>query len=63
MIRMEIACFIILAFVATIYFSAGIKTARLHKTFSILLITALVNLVFDGITVYTVNHMDTVPSL
>ena len=63
MIRMEIACFIILAFVATLYFSAGIKTTRLYKTFSILLITALVNLVFDGITVYTVNHLDTVPIL
>lgn len=61
MIRMEIACFVILAFVAIIYFSAGIRTTRLYKTFSLLLITMLVHLIFDAITVYTVNRLDTVP--
>lgn len=35
----------------------------LHKTFSGLLICVLVHLVLDGITVYTVNHLDTVPRL
>ena len=60
MARMEIACFVILAFVAMIYFSAGIRTIRLYKTFSALLIIMLINLVFDGITVYTVNRLDTV---
>ena len=63
MIRMEITCFIILAFVALIYFSARPKKTMLHKTFSALLVTMLVHLVFDGITVYTVNHLDTVPVL
>ena len=63
MIRMEITCFIILAFVALIYFSARPKKTMLHKTFSALLVTMLVHLVFDGITVYTVNHLDTVPRM
>ena len=61
MLRMEIALFLILALVAYIYFSAGKKHTPLHKTFSALLVCALVHMVFDGITVYTVNRLDTVP--
>lgn len=63
MLRMEIALFLVLAFVAYIYFSAGRKHSLLHKIFSVLLITTLVHLAFDGATVYTVNHLDTVPLL
>ncbi|MGN0393696.1 MAG: sensor histidine kinase [Bariatricus sp.] len=63
MIRMEIALFLVLTFVAFVYFSAGQKHSRLHQTFSILLIAVLVHLVFDAITVYTVNHLDTVPRI
>ena len=61
MLRMEIALIIILTFVAFIYFSAGRKHSRLHRTFSVLMITVIVNLIFDAATVYTVNHLDTVP--
>ena len=61
MLRMEIALFLVLAFVAYIYFSAEKEQAALHKTFAILLVTVLVHLVLDGITVYTVHHLDTVP--
>ena len=63
MLRMEIALFLVLAFVAYIYFSAEKQYTQLHRTFSALLVTALVHLVLDGITVYTVNHLDTVPRL
>lgn len=61
MLRMEIACFLILLFVALIYFSAQRTQTKLHKTFSLLLVVVLVHLMFDGITLYTVNHLDTVP--
>ena len=61
MLRMEIALLLVLSFIAYIYFSAGRKYTLLHKTFSILLITMLVYLTFDAITVYTVNHLYTVP--
>ena len=61
MLRMEIALFLVLAFVAYIYFSAEKQNTPLHRTFSVLLVTALVHLVFDGATVYTVNHLETVP--
>ena len=61
MLRMEIALFLVLAFVAYIYFSAEKERAALHRTFSALLVTALAHLALDGITVYTVHHLDTVP--
>ncbi len=63
MLRMEIALFLVLAFVAYIYFSAEKEQAALHRTFAGLLVTALAHLALDGITVYTVNHLDTVPLL
>ena len=63
MIRMEIALFLVLAFVALNYFTAERRYSRLHRTFALLLVTVLVNLVFDGVTVYTVNHLDIVPEL
>ena len=58
MLRMEIALFFVLAFVACVYFSAGRKNSLLHKTFSVLLITMLIHLTFDAATIYTVNHLD-----
>ena len=61
MIRMEIACFLVLAFMAVIYFSARREKTRLHKVFSLFLIMDMLHLIFDGVTVYTVNHLDTVP--
>ena len=61
MLRMEIACFLILAFIALIYFSSKRMQTRIHKTFSVLLIVMLIHLFFDGATLYTVNHLDTVP--
>lgn len=42
MLRMEIALFIILAFVAYVYFSAGKKSSLLHNTFSPLLLVTLI---------------------
>ena len=61
MLRMEIALFLVLGFVAYSYFAAEKKFTQLHHTFSMLLVVVLCHLVFDGITVYTVNHLETVP--
>ena len=63
MLRMEIALFLVLAFVAYMYFSAEKEQAALHKAFAVLLVTVLAHLVLDGVTVYTVNHLETVPRL
>ncbi|MCI7137090.1 MAG: histidine kinase [Clostridiales bacterium] len=58
---MEIALFMVLAFVAFFYFSAGRKSTPLHRTFSVLLVVVLIHLVLDGVTVYTVHHLEIVP--
>lgn len=63
MLRMEIALFVVLAFVAYMYFSAERKESELHKVFSLLLIVVLVHLLLDGATLYTVNHLQEVPRL
>ena len=63
MLRMEIALFLVVAFVAYIYFSTEKEPTPLHRTFSLLLIAVLANLALDGATVYTVNHLDAVPEL
>lgn len=61
MLRMEIALFLVIVFLACAYFSAEEKNTFLHKLFSVILVVMLVHLFFDGVTIYTVNHMDKVP--
>ena len=60
---MEIALFLVVAFVAYMYFSAEKEQTALHGTFSVLMVAVLVHLALDGATVYTVNHLNTVPEL
>lgn len=61
MIRMEIACFLVLGFMAIMYFSAEREKTRIHRVFSFLLILSMAHLLLDGITIYTVNHLEMVP--
>ena len=63
MLRMEIALFLVLGFIAYLYFTAEKQRTPLHRTFSLLLIVMLVHLILDGATLYTVNHLDKVPEL
>ena len=63
MIRMEMACLIITSFIAVTYFSAKRKKSFIHTLFSFLIVTSIINLIFDSITIYTVNHLDFVPHL
>lgn len=61
MLRMEIALFLVMSFIAYVYFSAKRKSTPLHRTFSVLLVVVLIHLILDGVTVYTVHHLETVP--
>lgn len=56
MLRMEIALILVLTFVGYMYFSAEKRHTLLHRIFS----TLLVHLVFDAVTIYMVNHLETV---
>ena len=58
---MEIALFLVLGVVAYMYDSAERTRTALHRTFSALLAATLVHLVFDALTLYTMNHLDSVP--
>ncbi|MBO5167008.1 MAG: response regulator [Lachnospiraceae bacterium] len=59
MYKAQIICIIIIIFIAAFYFYSERKTAS-AKWFSALLITAVVQLLFDICSVYTVNHLETV---
>ncbi len=61
MVRMEIACFLVIAFMAMIYFSAKREKTKLHRVFSTFLIVSMVHLIFDGVTICTVNMLDEIP--
>lgn len=63
MVRMEIALFLVLLFIGIVYFPSGRKPTPLHKTFSVLLVVMPIHLALDGITIWTVNRLDTVPRL
>ncbi|WP_286811336.1 response regulator [Bacteroides sp. Phil13] len=58
---MEIACMIVVAYIAVTYFSAKRKKSFVHTLFSLLIVFSMINLLFDSITIYTVNHLDVVP--
>ncbi|MBE5938200.1 MAG: hypothetical protein E7265_09265 [Lachnospiraceae bacterium] len=63
MLRMELALFFVVVFLSLVFFSAKRKYTSLHNTFSAILVMMMVHLVFDGATLYTVNHLDSVPKL
>lgn len=60
MIKMQTALLILTVFIACLYFSAKRKNDINHKLFSSMLIMGIVNLTFDIVTVYTVNHLEEV---
>lgn len=58
MLRMEIALFLVMAFVAYVYFTAEKQHNPLHRIFSILLVVMLVHLALDAATLYAVCNLD-----
>lgn len=61
MFRLEFCLLIIIGFISYLYISSGDNNSSLHKVFSYILAVMFVHLIFDTITIYTVNHLDTVP--
>ena len=60
-IRPQMGCFIILIYISRCYFMVKRKKTSSHKIFSMILITAMVNDIFDIITVFCVNELDIIP--
>ena len=61
MIKMQTALLILTVFIVCLYFSCAKRKNDInHKLFSSMLIMGIVNLTFDIVTVYTVNHLEEV---
>ena len=60
-IRGQIGCMCILLYIAWTYFSVRRRDTVAHRLFSVLIIVSIIDLIFDVITVYTVNHAEEVP--
>ncbi len=60
--KLQIGCLMILLYIASIYFLECKRYNQRDKRglFSKLLILAIISVLLDGITAYTVNHLDTI---
>ncbi|MBQ6782344.1 MAG: response regulator [Treponema sp.] len=59
--RLQQGCLAILIYIAYSFFSVKRRKTYVHKLFSVIIICSLFNLIFDIITVYMVNHLESVP--
>lgn len=62
MYKLQIACLLVMLFISVLYFQVRRVKSFSHVLFSISLWVTIFNLVFDMFTVYTINHLDTVPN-
>lgn len=60
MVNLQVGCLLTVLFMAIIYFSVKRVRTYSHILFSLSLVISTIYLIFDIITVYTVNHLDTV---
>ena len=60
MYKTQSACIIIITFIGILYFTSYSKKNKSSICFSYLLIFSFLQLLFDVISVYTVNHLETV---
>ena len=58
---MAIALFLVMAYVAYIYFTAEKQHKLLHRFFSVFLVVMLAQLVFGAATLYAVCHLEALP--
>ncbi len=60
MYKNQISCAMIIFIIGILYFFSSNRTSKSSKWFSVLLSCSFFQLIFDIISVYTVNHLDTV---
>lgn len=61
MLRMEIACLMVVLFLSKVYFSAKRERTTLSAVFSVFMLISCVHLFLESVTVYTVNHLHKIP--
>ena len=57
-VKLQISCLVIILYIILNYFLTKRVKSYVHRIFSATIITALIYLLFDLITVYTVNHRE-----
>lgn len=60
MLQSHFFCFVTLFVIAISYFTHRRQKSRVNTVYSVLLITSLIHLIFDMITVYTVHHIKSI---
>ena len=63
--KLQIGCMLIVLYIAFIYFRER-DAYKVHKkeiVFELLLFTGMFSITFDGLTAYTVNHINQVPAI
>lgn len=60
MFGLQQGCIVILLFIAIIYRSVKRKSGYAHTIFIVSLIVTVINIIFDMLSFYTVNHLDTI---
>lgn len=60
MYKTQISCLIIVFFIGVFFFASAKQKNRSSKWFSILLSCSFLQLIFDAVSLYTVNHLQTV---
>lgn len=61
--RLEQGCLAILIYIALSFFSVKRRKTYIHKLFSTIIVASIVNLILDMTTVFTVNHLESIPPL
>lgn len=61
-IKLQLGCLIAVLFIGTLYLKSRMKNKDVNKIklFDAVMILAIVSLIFDAVTAYMVNHLDTI---
>ena len=60
-IREELACLLVLSYIAWTYFVVEREKTYAHQLFTYMISVSIVNVILDAVTIYTVNHRDIIP--
>ena len=60
--RLDIGCIIIVSVIAYLFFSVRRKNTKMHRIYGCMIVTAWIHLLAEVGAIYTLTHMDVVPS-
>jgi len=60
-VKLQVGCLVLILYISVVYIRATINNTKCNKLFDALLIISPWAIAFDGLTAWTVNHLDIVP--